>query len=167
MSTVGTRRQRELSKIAKAAGARSYSLRILIEADATDHVSKSLALALIEQESGFRNVFGRDRGQPYAGAGTVSERKYRAYRATGGQQGVGPAQLTAHEYQDRADKLGGCWIPRHNIRVALQALDDLIARYGERRGLASYNAGERGWRRGQGYANEVLAKKARWHRSLT
>lgn len=163
----GTRRQQELSKIAKQHGARNYSLRIMIDADRTEHVSKSLGCALIEQESGFRNVFGHDQGQPFAGAGTVTEAKYKAYRRTGGQQGVGPAQLTSHGYQNQADRLGGCWVPRHNIRVAFMTLDTLIGRYGVRRGLASYNAGERGWRNGLDYAEEVLTKQQRWHRRLT
>ncbi len=37
-------------------------------------------------------------------------------------QGVGPTQLTWWEFQDRADRLGGCWSTRHNIRVGVEIL---------------------------------------------
>jgi hypothetical protein len=49
----------------------------------------------------------------------------------GGMQGVGPAQLTYYSYQDDADKEGGCWKPRQNIRIGLRLLKSNIRRLGE------------------------------------
>lgn len=76
----------------------------------------SLVCAIVEKESGFRNVFGHD-PTIFVGAGTVTKEKYLAYkqqhgpRGKGGMQGVGPCQLTWWTLQDRADVLGGCWMP--------------------------------------------------------
>lgn len=158
-----TRRDLVLAARAKRRGAR-YALRIILEARRTG-VPISLAFALIEKESGFRNLFGHDPGI-FAGAGTVTRAKYRAYKRTrgsrgqGGMQGVGPAQLTWWEIQDRADKLGGCWVPRHNIRVGLEVLAGHIARYGRRGGIARYNgAGPTAER----YASDVLDRMGKWH----
>src|SRR3954454_2227897 len=86
-------------------------LRIIREARRAN-LPLSLALALVEQESGFRNVFGHD-PTIFVGAGTVTPLKYRKYkrargaRGQGGMQGVGPCQLTFWTFQDDADKLGG------------------------------------------------------------
>lgn len=151
----------------------NYSLRIVLEARRAG-VPISLGFALIEQESNFRNVFGSD-PTIYVGAGTVTKGKYLGYRrlrgskGQGGMQGVGPAQLTYYTYQDRADALGGCWVPKHSIRVAFTDLATMIAKHGRRKGLGVYNAGETGWKRGlgRGYADSVLAKMRRWHGRLT
>lgn len=169
-------RQQALSKKARAHGARNFSLRTIIEAQQTTHVPASLGLALIDKESGFRNVYGHDAVRnpvrsPAGGFLTVTKTNYANYKrhrdAGEGQQGVGPAQLTAKGFQDQADKLGGCHIPRHNIHVAVRTLNDLIAKHGLRRGLASYNAGEGGWRNGLGYADSVIALQRKWHEVLT
>lgn len=85
--------------------------------------------AFLEQESyGGKNVFGHDGGPSgwASGWGRVTKAKYLKYRegrrAGRGMQGVGPMQLTWWEFQDRADKLGGCWKPYHNITVGVQLL---------------------------------------------
>jgi hypothetical protein len=167
-----SRRDQELAELAKAHGA-SYSLRIVWEARRAG-IPISLAFALVEQESSFRNVWGHDPppngGTSQLGGNPVSKTAYLAYKKRrgpvghGGMQGVGPCQLTWYSKQDRADELGGCWVAKHNIRVALEDLAALVKQYGERRGLARYNgsgiAAER-------YAQQVLDRQRKWHRILT
>ena len=74
----------------------------------------------IETETEFQNVFGSDnvanpiksRGRPFLKVTKPLYQEYLRNRKKGlGQQGVGPMQLTTGSYQDRADKLGGCWKP--------------------------------------------------------
>src|SRR5687767_15700043 len=91
-----------------------------------------LACALLEKESGKgRNVFGHD-PTIFVGAGEVTRAKYREYKkrrvASGNRQmqGVGPCQLTWWEFQDAADREGGCWRPEVNMRVAFRHLVALI-----------------------------------------
>jgi hypothetical protein len=160
-------RDLELAKRANAFGA-NYSLRIILEARRAG-IPISLGFALIEQESNFSNVFGHDPGN-HSGAGRVTKSKYEAYRARrgptgrGGMQGVGPAQLTYYTVQDAADTLGGCWVPKHNIRVAFELLANLIAQHGEEQGLARYNGTGPAAQR---YSRKVLERQAKWHRRLT
>lgn len=148
---------------ARAHGAR-YVETIVAESERAD-LPVALGFALIEQESGFRNVFGHD-PTIFAGAGTVTEEKYKLYRAKrglrgqGGMQGVGPAQLTWFEYQDRADKRGGCWKPEHNIAVGFDVLASHIKAHGTRKGLAVYNGGSS--RPSWTYADQVLARRDKW-----
>jgi hypothetical protein len=100
-----------------------WSLRVVLEARRVD-LPISLACALIEHESGWANVFGHD-PTIFVGAGTVTKTKYLTYRAARGTtkcQGVGPCQLTYWGFQDKADRYGGCWKPRYNIRVAFEVL---------------------------------------------
>lgn len=166
-----TPRDLVLAARAKRHGA-NYSLRIIMEARKND-IPISLAFALIEQESGFRNVFGHDpvASIPDSWKGTeVTKDKYLNYKMKrgpkghGGMQGVGPAQLTWYEYQDTADKRGGAWIPKHNISVAMEHLGNLIKSKGRHRGLAAYNgagvAAER-------YADQVEKRASNWHQVLT
>lgn len=147
-------------RIAKKHGA-DFITRIIYEGRRVD-LAPYTSLALIEQESNFRNVFGHD-PTIFIGAGTVTEKKYKEYKRQRGHtrmQGVGPAQLTWWEYQDRADRLGGCWIPRHNIRVGFELLGALVKKHGLRKGLAIYNGGPNNpnWR----YAAQVLDKRQTW-----
>lgn len=148
---------------AKRHGAK-YSLRIVLEARRAG-IPISLGFALIEQESGFRNVFGHD-PTIFRGAGTVTKDKYLAYKKARGRrnmQGVGPAQLTWWEYQDRADHFGGCWQPKHNIRVGFEVLAAHIKRHGRTKGIMRYNgSGEQAAL----YSQQVLWKMRRWHDRL-
>jgi soluble lytic murein transglycosylase-like protein len=146
----------------------SNSLRALWEARHYG-ISPSLALAILEQESGGDNVFGHD-PTIFIGAGTVTADKYFEYRrqrrASGNRlmQGVGPMQLTWWEFQDGADRLGGCWIPKYNIRYGMKRLADLIDQYGTWEGVERYN--------GSGpnaeiYRQQVKRKYDAWHDRLT
>lgn len=130
----------------------------------------SIACALLEQESGGgHNVFGHDpvRGDQIRG-GKVTREKYRKYKrlrkAGYGMQGVGPMQLTWYEFQDRADRIGGCWKPYPNMKVGFSIAADLIKRKGRVRGLAAYNgSGFAAWR----YSRQVRRRAKVWHRRLS
>jgi hypothetical protein len=149
---------------ARKAGAR-YA-RIIVQEAKREGVPLSLAFAICEQETGFRNVFGHD-PTIFMGAGEVTKKKYLAYKAQRGttrMQGVGPMQLTWWSTQDLADKEGGCWRPRCNIRIGLRTLRQNIASKGIHAGVAAYNGSGAAAER---YAASVLEKQARWHRILT
>jgi len=166
---MGRERDNELARKAKARGA-NYSLRIVLEARRAD-IPISLAFALIEQESGFSNVFGHD-PTIFQGAGKVTKAKYLDYKRARGtpgrrMQGVGPAQLTWWEFQDRADRLGGAWVARRNIRVAFEHLGGLLKHHSTRDALAIYNAGNARSRQGQNYAASVMRRQRKWHEVLT
>jgi hypothetical protein len=152
---------------AKKYGAR-YSLRIIWEARAAG-IPISLAFALVEQESNFRNVYGHDPVRnPAPKGGAVTKRNYLAYKADRqrglGMQGVGVTQLTWFGYQDEADRLGGCWTVKAQLRVAFQRLAEMRKTYGTWNALRRYNgAGPRAHR----YADEVLRKAQVWHKRLS
>ena len=176
MATVSPR-DLALAVRAKRHGAR-YSLRIVLECRRSG-LPISAGFALIEKESGFRNVFGHDPVQsiPRSWQGTtVTRRKYQTYKANRkagrGMQGVGPPQITWYEYQDEADRLGGCWVPKHSIRMGMRILSDHRTRYlsrgyGRRDALrlaardynGSGDAAER-------YGRHFLEGFDKWHRRL-
>lgn len=163
-----SKRDQELAHVAKVHGA-NYSLRIIREARRVD-LPISLGFALIEQESRFQNVWGHD---PPANGGTstwggrkVTKGDYLAYKGRrgatgkGGMQGVGPAQLTYYTLQDKADRYGGCWVARWNIRVAFEHLAGLIDKHGLRQGIRAYNGSGPA---AEHYARVVLRRQQRWH----
>jgi cell wall-associated NlpC family hydrolase len=136
----------------------------------------SYALAFLEQESS-----GTDRGRPAFGlnlfghdavanpvrGGVVTASRYATYLANRrqgmGMQGVGPCQLTWWEFQDRADKLGGCWRPRYNMRVGFALAKSLIRQHGVLEGVARYNGTGPAAR---AYAQAWRERQRRWHALL-
>lgn len=133
-------------------------------------VPVSLVCAVMEVESSFTNVFGHDpvanpiksiHGKPNL---VVTEALYKTYlrhrRLGQGCQGVGPMQLTSAFLQDRADKLGGCFKPAPNIRVGVEYLASLTAKFGGiHGGLKAYN--------GSGaYADHVIDRTRVWQGRL-
>ena len=132
----------------------------------------SLVCAVVEHESGFRNVFGHDRvanpiKSPPGGLLEVTEERYRTYRGHRdrglGAQGVGPMQLTWPAFQDRADKAGGCWKVEPNIKVGVGVLADNIKAHGtqcRRRALQRLGLGGAGLRRRGAQARARLAHAA-------
>jgi hypothetical protein len=136
-------------------------------------VHLSLACALVEQESGGRNIFGHDPvrfgqyGYRKDRTVKVTRRRYRRYlrlRKLGfGMQGVGPCQLTWWELQDEADRLGGCWRPEINMRVAFRRLKQLTDAHGEREGVAAYNGSGTA---AVAYSSQVRARASNWHLTL-
>ena len=132
----------------------------------------ALACAVVEKETGFRNVFGHDAVRnpvksPPGGLLTVTRENYGQYlhhRRQGlGNQGVGPMQLTSPGLQDRADQLGGCWQPGPNIRVGLEFLAGNIRRLGLRPGVVAYNGSGPAAQR---YGDDVLARARVWEKRL-
>jgi peptidoglycan hydrolase-like protein with peptidoglycan-binding domain len=128
-----------------------------------------LACALLEKESGGgRNVFGHD-PTIFVGAGEVTRAKYREYKkrrvASGNtqMQGVGPCQLTWWEFQDTADREGGCWRPEVNMRVGFRHLAALIGQHGEADGARRYNGSGAA---AEAYSRDLLAKARVWEAKL-
>lgn len=143
----------------------AWALRIILEARRAG-IPISLGFAIVQQESNFKNVFGHD-PTIYVGAGLVTKEKYLDYKRQRGKtrmQGVGPCQLTWWEFQDGADRLGGCWIPRYNIQRAFTDLAALIKQHGAAVGIARYNGSGLAAKR---YSREVREKQAAWHRRLS
>jgi hypothetical protein len=68
-------------------------------------------------------------------------------------------QLTSPGLQDRADALGGCWLPGPNIRVGLEFLAGNIKRRGLCPGAVAYNGSGPAAQR---YAADVLARARAW-----
>ncbi len=117
----------------------AWYIRDIITACEKHNLPIAAGMALIQKETGFRNVWGHDRavgqraqlGFKYSGiadslAGEKVKKKdylnYKRNRSVSGAQGVGPAQLTFGGFQDQADKLGGCWKPAANIMVGVGVL---------------------------------------------
>lgn len=136
-------------------------------------IKTSLAFAMLEQETGNgANVWGHD-DTIFIGGYDAAHRKhygpkvteagYRAYKAQRGRnhmQGVGPLQLTWWEFQDAADALGGCWIPKYNMRYGFRKLHSLIKSNGLAIGIARYNGSGPD---ADAYSRSVRAREARWH----
>lgn len=161
-------RDAHLAELIDRNGGHGYGRLVVAEARRAG-IPISLGCALVEQESGFQNVFGHDpvkTGQIRGGkVGRASYLRYKAMRKAGrGMQGVGLTQLTWFEFQDAADKLGGCWKPTYQLRVGFAHLHALIERHGQVDGIAKYNGAGAAADR---YSREVRARQSRWHDRLT
>lgn len=125
----------------------------------------SYAMAFLEKESyKGRNVFGSDSVRNPVKGGKVTRKRYKRYlryrRRGYGCQGVGPMQLTYYALQDSADRLGGCWKPRFNMRVGFRHAKYLIDHYGKFDGVKRYNGSGSS---AQAYARDWTAKQSHWH----
>ena len=81
----------------------------------------------------------------------------------GGQQGVGPMQLTYYSYQDEADKLGGAWKPLPNMIIGFTVVAVNIRNDGLFLGVKHYNGTNAAAAR---YATSVLALEKKWAAAL-
>jgi hypothetical protein len=157
--TVEWQRQRAI-----AHGA-AFALTIIREARRAG-IPVSLAFALVEQESAFKNVFGHD-PTIFVGAGTVTKAKVESYLKQRGHtrmQGVGTTQLTWWEFQDEAQKLGGLWKPEIQMRVAFAHLARQMKDFGRRDGIRRYNGSGPA---AEAYATSVLKRMDKWHDILS
>lgn len=116
--------------------------------------------AVLEKESaGGDNVFGHD-PTIFQGAGKVTKSKYLAYLAerkrTGKMQGVGPMQLTWWEFQDEADRRGGCWKPHINMVVGAELLHKYWNIYGNWEKVGTVYNGS------ADYGRDFAAKLLKW-----
>jgi hypothetical protein len=163
-----TRRDLQLARRIKQHGGVN-SLRVVLEARRAG-IAVSLGCAFLTQESNFQNVFGHDAVRNPVKGGRVTKARYLAYlyyrRLGWGNQGVGPCQLTSPGFQDAADKLGGCWKPRHNIRVGFAFIASLLAKHpgNEHAAIAAYNGSGPAAER---YATNVLELQKLWHQRLS
>jgi hypothetical protein len=139
----------------------------------------SACVLLVKESGGGRNIYGHDAvdtGGAYVKGGPVTRENYTAYLAAvragrAGRQGVGPTQLTAADYQDAADRAGGCWDWRTNCLVGFRLLAAHQRRYGERGGWVAYNGGPGALTRSashpaQLYADDAMRKVAQWRTLL-
>lgn len=126
---------------------------------------------LMKESAGGSNIFGHDRNsdgspRPFYGAGKVTKKKYLAYKkerlAGKGAQGVGPCQLTWYEFQDEADRLGGCWKPKHNMQVGFRLLRDYRAG-----GKNSWEYVGTRYNGGADYGRDYAAKVKHWKNLLS
>jgi hypothetical protein len=144
------------------------SLRVVLECRRAG-IPISLGCAFLTQESNFANVFGHDAVRNPVKGGRVTRYRYKEYlrfRNMGwGNQGVGPCQLTSPGFQDAADRLGGCHIPKYNIRVGFDFVAKLLRTHeNEHRAIAAYNGSGAAAER---YADSVLHLQKIWHDRLT
>jgi cell wall-associated NlpC family hydrolase len=135
----------------------------LVEARRTG-LPVAIACAALEQESGGgHNVFGNDNVRNPVRRGPVTKERYLEYRRHlmmgEGTNGVGPMQLTWPGYQQRADELGGCWVPEINMRVGFSVLRSNINKLGLRAGVKKYNGSGAMADR---YADQVLRRISKW-----
>lgn len=143
----------------------------LVRAAQMEGLDLAIAATVIEKESGGRNVWGSDgvsTGGTYTKGGPVTQSNYVAYRTAMkagkiGRQGVGPAQCTSAEYQDRADQLGGCWLPLANMRSGFRGLKALTDRYGLQQGARRYNGSGAAAER---YGADFVARHRVWVQRL-
>jgi len=142
---------------------------IALEASRRTGLLLSRACAMLEMESGGRNVFGADAGQPNAlpdgwrdGAVTYLRFQYFWRRVKKGlvSNGVGPTQLTSAFLIEAANKAGGAWKVLPNMITGFAYLDQLIKAKGELHGFGAYNGSLQ-------YGLEAQALRNKWHDLFT
>ncbi|HEV2745640.1 MAG TPA: hypothetical protein VGV91_20970, partial [Rubrobacter sp.] len=118
-----------------------------------DGLFVSTAAALLEQESGGKNIFGCDFGArltnvpPFCQIEVTKERVKRLIDNFHqpppgiGANGIGVTQLTSMSLVEQAERMGGAHLVRHQMRVGFGHLNRLIAMFGWPEGAAAYNAG--------------------------
>lgn len=155
-------RDRELATRLRRHGAR-FAIEIIEEAR-RERVPLPWALALIEQETDFRNIFGGDHGPlkpptrvPFFRVAVTHERVLALLRwieRGNASNGVGPAQLTSVGFIRRAEAEGGAHKPRINIRVGLQALNEKSGR--------DYHNQAWKYNGARSYQAKIEAKQRKW-----
>src|SRR5215211_3566854 len=118
-----------------------------------DGLFVSTAAALVEKESGGKNIFGCDFGERYTTDPPfcqVAVSKERVKRLIDnfhqpppgiGANGIGVTQITSMDLVEQAERIGGSHLVRHQMRVGFGLLNRLIALFGWPEGAAAYNAG--------------------------
>lgn len=158
------KRRRRLARIINQHGA--YGTTIVRQAGRAG-ITVALAAALVEQESGFRNIFGCDLGArssvPYCNQKVTYRRTRKLVnhvKRGGTSNGVGLTQLTSYDFLRRAGQR--LHRPTAQCRVGFQHLKYLIDKHGKRFALGAYNGGEGNPQ--FDYADEVLAREAKWRK---
>lgn len=173
ITDAGHPRNVTLAARAKRHGARYPFTHIL--AARREGLPIAAAFVLSEKESGFSNVFGHDPVASIRG-GKVTKKRYLWYKARRkqglGMQGVGYTQLTWYEFQDRADRMGGCWKPRNQVKVGVSILAGYYKEE-RRRGRGVHASLQSAAARYNGtgpaaaaYGRDFIDRYQRWHRWL-
>ena len=139
---------------------------IRLETDKHPKLNMSLAVAVCEQESGFRNVWGHDAGK-FRRDGEVDRQGVAAYYASPPHyrpNGCGPMQITSPGLQSLAGAGGGLWIAAVSTTVGVRFLGQLVAQLGEPLGVERYNGSGPAAR---AYSARVRGRAAHWHTVLT
>lgn len=161
MASILTYRRR-----ARRHGAR-YAITI-IRAAREEDIPLSIAFALCEQESSFRNVFGHDAGGPFPGQKVTRARcdaLIAHVRAGGVSNGVGFTQLTWVGYLLQAKHLGGLHKRRNQCRIGFRALKHLRA-INEGDWWGAYHDYNGDGQHAVDYANMMTLRVEKWHNIL-
>lgn len=145
----------------RAAG---VALRVVVEAERQPHLSLSECCALMDQETGWRHIFGHDRGGPYPGMRVTKARVLALVRHVqngGVSNGVSYPQLTWIGYIQEANRDGGAWVPRVAIATGLNILDGHKRRHGWNGACQVFNSGSP--HGAPGYATSMEHLKDDWH----
>ena len=157
-------RPSDLRKVyrARQAGAR-HAFKIVQEAR-RERVPLDLAFALVEQESGFKNIFGCDYGAGRAFCHEhVTARKVKQLLASSLANGVGLTQLTYKPFVQQAEREGGAHKPRYQLRIGFRIIRSHLNAYSYYTALARYNGSGPAAER---YATELHARRRRWNKTL-
>ena len=146
--------------------------KVIVEAAKRTRLALADACALVEQESGGKNIFGCDAGGPFCHEPVTKELvqklvNQRGYKSgTAPMQGVGLTQLTWYTFVLEAEQMGGAHVPLNQCLVGFKLLRGYLNSYPRERAFASYNAGEGNWMRGRAYAAQVMARARVWEERL-
>jgi hypothetical protein len=154
---------------------------VIVEMAEKVDIRVSTGAAVIEKESGGRNIFGCDHTQAAAGHAPWCHERVTRERLDAliewvesgkASNGVAWAQLTHFSFIQKAEEMGGADKPGPNIEVGFEELKRLFLKYhsgplynsGWREAVASYNGGEgnRFEPGPQAYAKDVAAKARAW-----
>jgi hypothetical protein len=151
---MGLTRDLKLARVAKKHGAKS-ALRTLYEAR-RNGIPYSWLLAMIEQESYWKNIFGCDHGEGKAYCHEkVTNAKVRNLMRWGLYNGVGYTQLTSPEYVALAQRRpGGAASVRNQIIVGAAVLKGKTG--GDMSKAWKYNGDP-------AYQHEIEPRADRWH----
>ncbi len=159
-----------LIEMVRAAG---FSFGPVIMAEARrEGVELATALALVQQESGFRNIFGCDLGHrktvPWCHQHVTRDRVQALIahvHAGGKSNGVGLTQLTDIGLIRQAEGEGGAHTVDAQCRIGFRHLHGLIERHGEFTGIGGYNGGE--GHPNPDYADDVMALRGEWRARIS
>lgn len=159
LSARDLKRARFINKVVEAEykhAERAYGLRTVIESKRQD-IPLSWLLAMIEQETGWANVFGCDHGEGKAFCHQrVTNAKVKQLLAQSLYNGVGYTQLTSRAYvEDAMRRRGGAVSVRNQIIVGAKVFKE---KTGGNMNLAwRYNGAP-------AYQDQIAPKAKRWHR---
>ena len=149
---------------------------LIVEAADRTGVPLAIAAAMVEKESGGRNVYGHDTGGAFSVPGRdieVTQENYKEFlrRVLAGEKsnGVGPAQITYRGYFERYPEYP-FWEPLANIRFGLTVLADYLNDDFSDASISSaaarYNGGTNPGPRALAYGADLLTKTNAWRAKL-